>query len=334
MRIALLGAGRIGQLHGRLVAEQPGVDEVIVYDVDAENAAAAARAVNGRVAATAEEAIAAADAVIVAASTPMHAPLVALCDRRRQAGLRREATRVRPRGDRRPRGEGRSRRRRGPGGLPAPLRSRLRRGQAPPRQRRAGHPVHGPAHRPRPHAPARRLHPGLRRPVPRLVDPRLRRAALADRLRGRRGLRDRRGPQLPDLRGARRRRHRRRHPAPARTARHRRRTAQTRHDPLRLRRAHGGHRIEGRRVRRSRRRTPIRSLEAGAPTSRRTRPGTRSSTRFETAYRIELLAFLRVARGEIPSPCTARDALEAMRIAYMATKSRLEHRPVRLDEVP
>ena len=26
MRIALLGAGRIGQLHGRLVAEQPGVD--------------------------------------------------------------------------------------------------------------------------------------------------------------------------------------------------------------------------------------------------------------------------------------------------------------------
>ena len=33
MRIALLGAGRIGQLHGRLVAEQPDVDEVIVYDV-------------------------------------------------------------------------------------------------------------------------------------------------------------------------------------------------------------------------------------------------------------------------------------------------------------
>jgi len=34
MRIALLGAGRIGQLHGRLVSEQPDVDEVIVYDVD------------------------------------------------------------------------------------------------------------------------------------------------------------------------------------------------------------------------------------------------------------------------------------------------------------
>ena len=75
MRIALLGAGRIGQLHGRLVAEQADVDEVIVYDVVAENAAKAAEAVNGRVTATAEEAIAAADAVIVAASTNMHAPL-------------------------------------------------------------------------------------------------------------------------------------------------------------------------------------------------------------------------------------------------------------------
>ena len=79
MRIALLGAGRIGQLHGRLVAEQPGVEEVIVYDVIPDNAAKAAEAVGGRVAATAEEAIAAADAVIVAASTNMHAPLAALC---------------------------------------------------------------------------------------------------------------------------------------------------------------------------------------------------------------------------------------------------------------
>ena len=52
MRIALLGAGRIGQLHGRLVAEQPDVDEVIVYDVIAGNAAQAAAAIGGRVAAT------------------------------------------------------------------------------------------------------------------------------------------------------------------------------------------------------------------------------------------------------------------------------------------
>jgi myo-inositol 2-dehydrogenase/D-chiro-inositol 1-dehydrogenase len=78
--------------------------------------------------------------------------------------------------------------------------------------------------------------------------------------------------------------------------------------------------------------TPIRSLEPGAPSI----PGpawTSFLTRFEAAYRTELLTFLAVARGEIPSPCTARDALEAMRISVAATTSRLEHRPVRLSEI-
>ena len=34
------------------------------------------------------------------------------------------------------------------------------------------------------------------------------------------------------------------------------------------------------------------------------------------------MTFLRVARGEIPSPCTAGDALQAMRIAMAAGRSR------------
>ena len=55
--------------------------------------------------------------------------------------------------------------------------------------------------------------------------------------------------------------------------------------------------------------------------------------RFETAYRAELLAFLRVARGEIPSPCTPRDGLEAMRISVAATRSRADGRPVSVSEV-
>ncbi len=76
MRIALLGAGRIGALHGRLVAAQPGVDEVIVHDVDPDRAAATATKVGGRVAATVDEALGAADAVLVAASTNAHATLV------------------------------------------------------------------------------------------------------------------------------------------------------------------------------------------------------------------------------------------------------------------
>jgi myo-inositol 2-dehydrogenase/D-chiro-inositol 1-dehydrogenase len=78
--------------------------------------------------------------------------------------------------------------------------------------------------------------------------------------------------------------------------------------------------------------TPLRSLEADAPPM----PGpawTTFLTRFEPAYRAELLAFLRVVRGEIPSPCTARDGLEAIRICEAASRSRIEHRPVRLAEI-
>ena len=45
MKIALLGAGRIGQLHGRLLAGQPGVDDVIVADIDPQRAQAAADAI-------------------------------------------------------------------------------------------------------------------------------------------------------------------------------------------------------------------------------------------------------------------------------------------------
>jgi myo-inositol 2-dehydrogenase/D-chiro-inositol 1-dehydrogenase len=45
------------------------------------------------------------------------------------------------------------------------------------------------------------------------------------------------------------------------------------------------------------------------------------------------MTFLRVARGEIASPCTAREALQAMRIAVAAGRSRTEHRPVRLIDV-
>lgn len=79
-------------------------------------------------------------------------------------------------------------------------------------------------------------------------------------------------------------------------------------------------------------RTPLRSLEEDGVSM----PGpawTSFLARFETAYQAELLAFLRVARGEAPSPCTARDALQAMRISVAAGRSRSENRPVSLTEV-
>ncbi|MDQ3690079.1 MAG: Gfo/Idh/MocA family oxidoreductase [Chloroflexota bacterium] len=79
-------------------------------------------------------------------------------------------------------------------------------------------------------------------------------------------------------------------------------------------------------------RTPMRSLEPGVPPP----AGPAWSIfidRFREAYENELRAFLRVARGEQESACTARDGLEAVRVAVAATRSLKEHRPIRISEV-
>jgi myo-inositol 2-dehydrogenase/D-chiro-inositol 1-dehydrogenase len=56
--------------------------------------------------------------------------------------------------------------------------------------------------------------------------------------------------------------------------------------------------------------------------------------RFGPAYRAELTAFTEVARGTRPSPCTVRDALEAFRVAEACELSRAQRRPVALAEIP
>ena len=56
--------------------------------------------------------------------------------------------------------------------------------------------------------------------------------------------------------------------------------------------------------------------------------------RYEPAYRAELEAFLACCRGVRPPISTARDGLEAMRIAVAATRSHVERRRVALDEIP
>jgi myo-inositol 2-dehydrogenase/D-chiro-inositol 1-dehydrogenase len=80
-------------------------------------------------------------------------------------------------------------------------------------------------------------------------------------------------------------------------------------------------------------RMPLRSVEPGVPG-----PGgpvwQNFLVRFENAYRAELGAFLHVARGEQASRCTARDGVEALRIAEAATRSLKEHRIVPLAEIP
>lgn len=79
-------------------------------------------------------------------------------------------------------------------------------------------------------------------------------------------------------------------------------------------------------------RAPISSAEIGItfPTGQ---PWPDFQTRFHTAYATELATFLRVAAGEIASPCTPADALAALYIADAADLSRRERRPVTIAEV-
>ena len=79
-------------------------------------------------------------------------------------------------------------------------------------------------------------------------------------------------------------------------------------------------------------RTPLRSVEPGVPPS--DEPAYPDfQDRFAEAYRAEIEHFLSVVRGEAENPCTARDALEALRIAMAADLSLAEHRPVPVSEV-
>jgi len=79
--------------------------------------------------------------------------------------------------------------------------------------------------------------------------------------------------------------------------------------------------------------TPLRSVEPGVPPP--AGPAWSSFlVRFEAAYAAELAAFAAVARGEASSPCSARDGVEALRVAEAATTALAQHRVVRLEEIP
>jgi myo-inositol 2-dehydrogenase / D-chiro-inositol 1-dehydrogenase len=79
-------------------------------------------------------------------------------------------------------------------------------------------------------------------------------------------------------------------------------------------------------------RTPLRPVEPGAPPPKG--PAYKGFlTRFEQAYREELAHFLDLVQGRAENPCTARDSLEALRIAMAAEKSVAERRPVLLKEI-
>jgi myo-inositol 2-dehydrogenase/D-chiro-inositol 1-dehydrogenase len=79
-------------------------------------------------------------------------------------------------------------------------------------------------------------------------------------------------------------------------------------------------------------RTPLRSVEPGIPPAEK--PAYPNfQERLLDAYRAELKHFFFLARGEAENSCTARDALEALKVAMAADLSLAEHRPVATSEV-
>ena len=74
MKVALLGAGRIGQLHARLLSATPGVDDLIVADALPDRAAEVASQVGARTAPSLEAALDAAEAVVIAALAALKRP--------------------------------------------------------------------------------------------------------------------------------------------------------------------------------------------------------------------------------------------------------------------
>jgi len=79
-------------------------------------------------------------------------------------------------------------------------------------------------------------------------------------------------------------------------------------------------------------RTPMSSVERDEPKMKS--PAYPSFfVRFDAAYRAELAHFLRFARGEVENACTVRDGMEALRIALAARRSLQERRPVALKDI-
>jgi len=183
--VALIGAGRIGKIHGTNLARQPGMRLRFVCDAIEP----AAEELAGRLGAATCDldrifGDASIGAVVIASSTDTHAELIVRAAAAGEGHLLREAGGPRSR----PRPRLRRRRRARGGALPhrlsAPLRSDLRRAQAPARCRRDRRSRDPGGHQPRSRRAARGLHPSLGRHLQGHADPRLRYLPLDPRRRG------------------------------------------------------------------------------------------------------------------------------------------------------
>ena len=89
LRIAVLGCGRIGQMHAANVARHPRTELAMVFDVHGPAAEAVAAREGTRIAASAEEVFASphVDAVLIATATPTHADYIEMAAAAGKAAL-------------------------------------------------------------------------------------------------------------------------------------------------------------------------------------------------------------------------------------------------------
>ncbi len=330
MKVGLLGAGRIGALHAAVLAGDPSVDEIIVGDADPLRAEAVAGQIGGEARRIEDVIGSAPDAVIIAASTPAHAPLIlasieagipAFCEKPIAVGYRETVEVVdaveaagatlqigfQRRFDR---GYTEARRLVQSGALGTIYLIRLA--------------THDPEPPPQDYIPAsggifRDLHIHDFDILRWLTGGEVDEVYAAGGVRGfdffaRHGDVDTSAALITMQDGA----------LAVLTG--------GRHDPLGydVRAEVFGSRdsvavgVDGR--------TPLRSVEPGiSPSGKPAYPNFQD--RFADAYRAEMEYFLSVVRGEAENPCTARDALEALKIAAAADLSLAEHRPVPVSEV-
>ncbi|HJU87483.1 MAG TPA: Gfo/Idh/MocA family oxidoreductase, partial [Gemmatimonadota bacterium] len=76
MRVGVIGLGRIGLYHARILRAHPEVDSLAVVDVDPERMRAAAEELQAEPAASVDELLDRADAIVIATSTDTHAELI------------------------------------------------------------------------------------------------------------------------------------------------------------------------------------------------------------------------------------------------------------------
>lgn len=76
MRVGVVGAGRIGQIHAATLASLESVDEVLVTDLDSSRAAAVAEEVSGQQVVDLDALLEQSDALVIASSAETHAPFL------------------------------------------------------------------------------------------------------------------------------------------------------------------------------------------------------------------------------------------------------------------